>query len=704
MTDRFDPDAALTEWLRRLPQYQYVAELVSGKRVLEVQCGTGYGAQYLAGLGAARVVGTDKSAGAIGEARDQHRLTNLEFRIADPASLELEDASFDIVFVPDGAQLLRRAPVLDELRRVLARDGCLVFSATSADRPSARGGASFFELQDRLGAQFAPVRMVALSPFVGMSLAEYGDAPVDDQAIDLDTTLAGLSAHPDDDVTDYVAVCGPSVDLRGRFTVVQVPSVAGASAVAEALGVAKPASPAEVAAPPRAGSRELDDARARLRDAVDERDRLAKRIEDAQQETGRVAAEAGIELSKARSDLAAMRTRVLELEATIASQAATSQLPAAVREAVGTALADEFDGGQLTVQDRIEEVLDSQVEAELEEEVAAGTDGAPSVSEMIAEALESHAQDMADLEAIIDERSAYADELREEREQAVAEAERLTAAFAALEQRIQERERALLDWRTRAARAEGELLARDMAAPDDTAVRALRASLAAAQTEAAGLREQLEERTDELAGERELALTYHDSADDTKRKLADAAAELAAAEAARADADTARAVAEEQLEAAAEKLSDIRRELAMAHTELGLARSGGRGGGDSAVTPETSARVRKLESDLAEARKQLAIAHTELSLAQKRGGGGLAEAIAGAGARAVVAELENARREIEQLRAQLDRVPRQKTNGRDEQIRRILNEIASAREEMSGRSAAEILALMDDLRARLDRG
>jgi 50S ribosomal subunit-associated GTPase HflX len=122
------------------------------------------------------------------------------------------------------------------------------------------------------------------------------------------------------------------------------------------------------------------------------------------------------------------------------------------------------------------------------------------------------------------------------------------------------------------------------------------------------------------------------------------------------------------------------------------------------VTPETSARVRKLESDLAEARKQLAIAHTELSLAQKRGGGGLAEAIAGAGARAVVAELENARREIEQLRAQLDRVPRQKTNGRDEQIRRILNEIASAREEMSGRSAAEILALMDDLRARLDRG
>src|SRR5690606_2192187 len=154
-------DPTLGAWLRRLPHYLYLVDLVPGKRVLEVGCGTGYGAQFLANHGAGRVIGIDRSLRKITEARSRHRQTNLEFRCEEPGSVELEDASVDCIFVPDGTSILRRRSVLAELRRLLARDGTLVLCGVSADRRGAPGGASFYELRDRLERLFPPVRMIA---------------------------------------------------------------------------------------------------------------------------------------------------------------------------------------------------------------------------------------------------------------------------------------------------------------------------------------------------------------------------------------------------------------------------------------------------------------------------------------------------------------------------------------------------------------
>ena len=226
MGDSNSLETSLPESLRKLPHYLYVADLVAGKQVLEVGCGAGDGARFLAEHGAARVVALDSRADRIERARRKHEVSNLAFRHEDPAALELPDDSFDCVFVPEGAALLKRSAVLRELRRVLAPSGHLIVVAPSADRRSAQAassdeGVGFHQVRDALEPLFQPVRMVAQTPLVAMSLVEYGedDAP----EVALDTSLLAWSRAPEDEVVDYMAICGGEASSSRGFTIVQLP-------------------------------------------------------------------------------------------------------------------------------------------------------------------------------------------------------------------------------------------------------------------------------------------------------------------------------------------------------------------------------------------------------------------------------------------------------------------------------------------------
>ena len=261
----------IAAWLRRLPHYLYLVDLLPGKRVLEVGCGTGYGAQFLANHGAGRVVGVDRSLRQVSEARSRYRQSNLEFRCEEPGSVELEDGSFDIIFVPDG---------VDVLRRLLVRQGHLVVCGVSADRRGAPGGASFYEFRDRLERLFSPIRMIAQAPFVGFSLIEYADDG-GSPGIELDTSLLEL-AGGEAEASDYVAVCGgPSTALRG-FTIVQLPDREGVPSVSGAVtGSEQPSAPPAPDSEERGAdpvvTREL---RNRLETAIEERGRAQELIED----------------------------------------------------------------------------------------------------------------------------------------------------------------------------------------------------------------------------------------------------------------------------------------------------------------------------------------------------------------------------------------------------------------------------------------
>ncbi|HUS64052.1 MAG TPA: methyltransferase domain-containing protein [Kofleriaceae bacterium] len=283
-------DSSLGAWLRRVPAYLYLVDLVPGKRVLEVGCGTGFGAQFLASHGAGRVVAVDRSARRVSEARSRYRQSNLEFRCEEPGSIEMEDASFDCVFVPEGVDLLRRRSVLGELRRLLVADGHLVVCGASADRRGARGGASFYEFRERLERMFSPVRMIAQTPFVGFSLVEYGDE-ASALGVQVDTSLGELEAG-EPEACDYVAVCGGPAGSRIRdWCLVQVPEGASA-AVVEAIGAKAELSAA--ASIEEADSLVLRELRLRLEKTIEERARAhaqAQELREQVEELRRTAAE-----------------------------------------------------------------------------------------------------------------------------------------------------------------------------------------------------------------------------------------------------------------------------------------------------------------------------------------------------------------------------------------------------------------------------
>lgn len=107
--------------------YQFAGKLASGKSVLDVGCGTGHGTAAL-GESARRVVGIDKSEDAIAFCRASSSGPNIEYRLADAASLELAE-SFDLVVsfqlvehLPDPEDFVRR------LKRVTAPGGTILIS------------------------------------------------------------------------------------------------------------------------------------------------------------------------------------------------------------------------------------------------------------------------------------------------------------------------------------------------------------------------------------------------------------------------------------------------------------------------------------------------------------------------------------------------------------------------------------------------
>jgi SAM-dependent methyltransferase len=119
--------------------YHHVAAAADlrGKDVLEVGCGRGGGASYVARyLGPGAMTGLDFAANAVAFCRRTHRHENLTFARGDAEHLPFADATFDVVLnvesshcYPDPGRFLREAA------RVLRPGGALLF-ADMRSRPS----------------------------------------------------------------------------------------------------------------------------------------------------------------------------------------------------------------------------------------------------------------------------------------------------------------------------------------------------------------------------------------------------------------------------------------------------------------------------------------------------------------------------------------------------------------------------------------
>jgi len=133
--ERFDPVSIRGEMTdaEHLARYAWAMQLVPGRRVLDAGCGLGYGSALLAGAGAASVTGMDVAAAVVEAARSRvpAGVTLVE---GDVHELPFEDGSFDLVVCFEVIEHVHDAPrAIGDLARVLAPGGVLAVSSPNRD-------------------------------------------------------------------------------------------------------------------------------------------------------------------------------------------------------------------------------------------------------------------------------------------------------------------------------------------------------------------------------------------------------------------------------------------------------------------------------------------------------------------------------------------------------------------------------------------
>lgn len=120
--------------LGHMAAYREALKYAFDRQVLDIGCGTGYGAFFLAYFGAQHVTALDFSLTALSYAHSTYTHPHLEFAQADGLRLPFPDKSFDFVF---SSQVIEHVSSVDEflceIRRVLRPEGfCMITTPNKA--------------------------------------------------------------------------------------------------------------------------------------------------------------------------------------------------------------------------------------------------------------------------------------------------------------------------------------------------------------------------------------------------------------------------------------------------------------------------------------------------------------------------------------------------------------------------------------------
>ena len=119
-------------------RYESLKQFISGKRVLDIASGSGYGTKII-GRFAKAVTGVDNNEDAIKYARANFAAENVTYKQGDGLAIPLEDSSVDVVVSLETIEHIEDYEAfLEELKRVLVPDGVAIIS-TPNDIESPKG-------------------------------------------------------------------------------------------------------------------------------------------------------------------------------------------------------------------------------------------------------------------------------------------------------------------------------------------------------------------------------------------------------------------------------------------------------------------------------------------------------------------------------------------------------------------------------------
>lgn len=113
-----------------LNRYTFIKKMCTGKKVLDISCGEGYGSYLISQWGAEQVVGIDISEETINKATKMFSSKNLSYQVSNAEDLkDIEDDRFDLVVSFETLEHLKKPEnFLKEIKRVSKKDCIFVIS------------------------------------------------------------------------------------------------------------------------------------------------------------------------------------------------------------------------------------------------------------------------------------------------------------------------------------------------------------------------------------------------------------------------------------------------------------------------------------------------------------------------------------------------------------------------------------------------
>lgn len=224
MHERFVPGtwSKIAEYEHR-PRYIFAQKRVSGARVLDFGCGTGYGSSLLADV-ADQVLGVDIDTTALGWASQFHNKPNLKFQTCSDFARSLPAGSFDVITCFELIEHLNeegQREFMENARRLLAPGGELIIStpnpavtANYGENPYHLREMNEEEFRDLLGSYFHHVQILGqwIRPSIAITAQSEVNQAVDFYELKTDQTGAQIPVIP----SNYVAVCSQQPFRQSR--------------------------------------------------------------------------------------------------------------------------------------------------------------------------------------------------------------------------------------------------------------------------------------------------------------------------------------------------------------------------------------------------------------------------------------------------------------------------------------------------------
>jgi 2-polyprenyl-3-methyl-5-hydroxy-6-metoxy-1,4-benzoquinol methylase len=120
-------------YLEHVNRYYFSSQFVRNKDVLDIACGSGYGARILFDSGANSVLGVDISEESIGYCRNKY--PNIDFSVGSVDNIPCKDKSFDTIVsfeTLEHVDTKKQERFMQEINRVLRDDGVFILSTPNA--------------------------------------------------------------------------------------------------------------------------------------------------------------------------------------------------------------------------------------------------------------------------------------------------------------------------------------------------------------------------------------------------------------------------------------------------------------------------------------------------------------------------------------------------------------------------------------------